>query len=585
MNRNTLYSQVLADEMARSGLQHIVIAPGSRNTPLVLAFAHHPRVRVWSVLDERSAAFMALGLAVATDTPVAMLCTSGSAAANFFPAIVEARQSRIPLIVITADRPPELRFSGANQTIDQVKIFGDYALWSVDMSLPEADMPADAFRNLRTTANRAFAVANGSPKGVVHLNVPFRKPLEPTPVSTDRTTPPDDAHERPMHAPYTTITRGTIALNDLQLDMLANVIDTYERGIIVCGPHTPRPAFAAVARLGLQTSYPLFVDGTTGLRNGYPQTMGAFDTFLSVSAPLPEPPDVVIRFGDVPTSQALSNYLDRITPAYRIHISGDGTWADDSHRTTHFLVADEKLACMQLFGRFTNREKGDWFQAWHDLETRTRAAIHNHMANAPMFDASAIYAALRALPVHTRLFIGNSLPARHLDQFDLPDHRKMDVFATRGASGTDGNVSVAVGIAAADPTRPVVAILGDITLYHDMNGLMALQRLGIPMTFIVINNDGGGIFHRLPIRNYEPAFTDLFITPHGLTFEHAARLYGLSYAAPGSLAELTAALDKSLGTRAPTLIEIRTDGRHDQRLRSELMDEVKKALGSHEIVA
>jgi 2-succinyl-5-enolpyruvyl-6-hydroxy-3-cyclohexene-1-carboxylate synthase len=578
MNRNTLYSQTLVDELARSGLQHVVIAPGSRNTPLVLAFADHPRVRVWSVLDERSAAFMALGLALATDTPVAMLCTSGSAAANFFPAIVEARQSRIPLIVITADRPPELRFSGANQTIDQVKIFGDYALWSVDMSLPEADMPADAFRSIRTTANRAFAVANGSPKGVVHLNVPFRKPLEPTPVPADRTTPPDDARERPMNAPFTTITRGTIALNDLQLDMLASMIETYERGIIVVGPNTPYEAQAAIARLSAQTHYPIFADGASGMRFGRGPVIGAYDTFLAAAA-LPEPPDVVLRFGDVPTSQALNTYLDRITPAYRVHISGDATWADDSHRTSHFIIADEKLALMQLFNRYENRPQSAWSQAWFALEAATWDAIDEAMATAERFDGQALWEIAGQLPEDARLFIGNSLPIRNFDQFARPLNKKLQVFASRGASGIDGNVSTAAGIAAADPTRPVVAVLGDLTLYHDMNGLMALTRLGIPLTIIVVNNDGGGIFHRLPIRDYEPAFTDLFITPHGLTFEQAAALYGLDYTRAVHQDEALAALGRSIATRTPALIEIPTDSQKDLRIRKAIMEKAKITLG------
>ncbi|XWX05538.1 2-succinyl-5-enolpyruvyl-6-hydroxy-3-cyclohexene-1-carboxylic-acid synthase (plasmid) [Aggregatilineales bacterium SYSU G02658] len=577
-NRNTLYSQTLVDELARSGLEHVVIAPGSRNTPLVLAFAEHPRVQVWSVLDERSAAFMALGLALATDRPVAMLCTSGSAAANFFPALVEAKQSRVPLIVLTADRPGELRHSGANQTIDQVKLFGGYALWSVDLLLPEADMPADAFRSLRTTANRAYAVANGIPKGVVHLNVPFRKPLEPTPVPSDRTTPPEDAAPRPLNAPAATIAYGTLALNTMQLDLIANLIDTYERGIIVCGPNTPAHARASIARLSVQTRYPLFADVASGLRFGRGEVIAAYDTFLSVGAPLPEPPDVVIRFGDVPTSQPLNDYLNRIRPAYRLHLSGDGVWADDSHRTTHFFVADEKLACMQLYSRFENRPASAWAERWHALERATQGALAAALADVERFDGHIAHEIAPALPDGAALFVGSSLPIRNMDQFAGPTDADLQVFANRGASGIDGNVSTAVGVAAAERGRPVVALLGDLTLYHDMNGLMALRRLNVPLTLVVVNNDGGGIFHRLPIRDYEPTFTDLFITPHGLTFEHAAAMYGLRYARCENTAGWQSALTESLSARAPTLIEIVTDGKADLARRKALMEQVKSAL-------
>lgn len=577
-NRNTLYSQTLVDELARSGLEHVVIAPGSRNTPLVLAFAEHPRVQVWSVLDERSAAFMALGLAWATEKPVAMLCTSGSAAANFFPAIVEAKQSRVPLIVITADRPGELRHSGANQTIDQVKLFGDYALWSVDLLLPEADMPAEAFRSLRTTANRAYAVANGLPKGVVHLNVPFRKPLEPTPVASDRTTPPEDAAPRPMNAPATTIAYGTLALNTMQLDMIANVIDTYERGWIVCGPNTPPHAYASIERLSAQTHYPILADAASGLRFRRNTALGLYDTFLNVGAPLPEPPDVVIRFGDVPTSQALNDYLNRIQPAYRIHLSGDGVWADDSHRTTHFFVADEKLACMQLYSRFENRPASAWAERWRALEQATRDVLEAALDDSERFDGHIAHELMACLPEEAAVFIGSSLPIRNVDQFGFPNGANLRVIANRGASGIDGNVSTAVGVAAADRARPVVALLGDLTLYHDMNGLMALRRLNVPLTLVVVNNDGGGIFHRLPIRDYEPTFTELFITPHGLTFEQAAAMYGLAYARYENAAGWHTALTESLSTRTPTLIEIVTDGKADLARRKAVMAQVKAAL-------
>ncbi|MFQ3647133.1 MAG: 2-succinyl-5-enolpyruvyl-6-hydroxy-3-cyclohexene-1-carboxylic-acid synthase [Anaerolinea sp.] len=577
-NRNILYSQTIVDELARSGLEHVVIAPGSRNTPLVLAFAEHPRVQVWSVLDERSAAFMALGLALATEKPVAMLCTSGSAAANFFPAVVEAKQSRVPLIVMTADRPGELRHSGANQTIDQVKLFGEYALWSVDLLLPEADMPADAFRSLRTTANRAYAIANGVPKGVVHLNVPFRKPLEPTPVPSDRTTPPEDAAPRPMNAPAATIVYGTLALNTMQLDMLANVIDTYERGLIVCGPNTPAHAYASIERLSAQTRYPILADAASGLRFRRKAVLGLYDTFLSVGAPLPEPPDVVIRFGDVPTSQALNDYLNRIRPMYRIHLSGDGVWADDSHRTTHFFVADEKLACMQLYSRFENRPASAWAERWQALELATKHALEAALKDTARFDGHIAHELVAALPAHSALFIGSSLPIRNVDQFAFPNDAGLRVFANRGASGIDGNVSTAVGVAAADRERPVAALLGDLTLYHDMNGLMALRRLNVPLTMVVVNNDGGGIFHRLPIRDYEPTFTELFITPHGLRFEQAAAMYGLRYIQCENVDGWQAALLTSLHEREPTLIEIVTDSKADLARRKAVMEQVRAAL-------
>jgi 2-succinyl-5-enolpyruvyl-6-hydroxy-3-cyclohexene-1-carboxylate synthase len=574
MNRNTLYSEVLVDELARSGLKAIAIAPGSRNTPLVLAFAQHPRIQVYSLLDERSAAFFALGLAMASGNAVAMLCTSGSAVANFFPAIVEAHQSRIPLLVITADRPQELRFSGANQTIDQVKIFGDYALWSVDMSLPEADMLPEAFRNIRTTANRAMSTANGIRKGVVHLNVPFRKPLEPTPVPSDAQTPPEDALPRAMNAPYTTLHHGTLALNDPQIDMLANIIETYPKGIIVCGANTPAHAHHAISMLATHAHYPIFADGTSGMRFGFDKVIGGYDIFLNGETQW-QSPDVVIRFGDVPTSQPLATYLDKIQATYRIHIVGDGVWADDSHRTTHLLMADEKLACMQVLRRFETRVGSAWLRHIQAIEHATWQIISTHLQDGVYSDGQVVYDVIDTLSPNSVVFIGNSLPVRNLDQFGKPTPKRIMAYGNRGASGIDGNISTALGIAAHDPQKPLVAIVGDITFYHDMNGLLGLRRLNIPITIVLINNDGGGIFHRLPIKDYEPTFTDLFITPHGLDFAHAAHLYGLEYTLANDSTSFKSALADSVTNKKMSVIEVKTDAKQDLAKRKRMIEAVK----------
>lgn len=560
-NRNTFACEILVDELARAGLKHVVLSPGSRNTPLVLAFAQHAHIRAYSLLDERGSAFFALGLAMATDAPVAVVCTSGSALANYFPAVVEAHQSRVPLLVLTADRPHELRHSGANQTIDQVKFFGDYALWSVDLEVPEA-LPADlTLRHLRTTANRAFATANGLRKGVVHVNMPFRKPLEPTPLAGDTTQAPSDATARDLNRPFTRISRGVLALEDEQLDMLANAIETHPRGWVVCGTNTPAHAHHAIAMLSARCGYALVADGTSGLRWGRDNVIGTYDTFLGQLPDLPAP-DVILRFGDLPTSQALNTYLDSIRPAYRVHIAGDGVWADDTHRTTHFLQADEKLACMQLFNRFEHRTGGAWMRGWRAIEATTVDALRESLATAPFFDAVAVQTVLDTLPEGARLFVGNSLPVRHLDQFGIPMPKKLTTWASRGASGIDGNVSTAFGIAAASDA-PTVAILGDVTLYHDLNGLLAAARVGVPLTIVLLNNNGGGIFHRLPIKDYDPAFTDFFITPHGLDFSHAAKLYGLGYVQASDRATLQHALSDSMTTRTATLIEVQTNAQDD----------------------
>lgn len=575
-NRNLLWAEIVVDELARSGLKAVCIAPGSRSTPLTLAFAAHPGITVYPHMDERSAAFFALGVALKTDQPVALVCTSGSATANFFPAIVEAHESQVPLIILTGDRPPELRDSGANQTIDQVKLYGSYALWSVDMALPEADPDPLLLRYLRTTAARAYATANGLRKGVVHLNMPFRKPLEPTAVATDKT---DVLPPREDDKPFTSIQRVNPPGHSDDFDFLGRVITQHERGIIICGPHTPHDLPYWVCRLADIAGYPILADPLSGLRfsdNTNRATVdGGYETFLN-GLPLASP-DVVIRYGQVPTSQWLSNYLDRAQPMHYIQVSENGVWADDLHRTTKFVQCHAVDLCSYVAPTIDRDSETEWLEQWRDVEAANWAAVDQQL-QGDAFDAAFVADLLDVLPENAHLFVGNSLSIRHVDQFGKPSAKNLHIFGSRGASGIDGNVSTALGIAS-QTTEPLVLLVGDITFYHDMNGLFAVKNLDLSnVTIVLMNNDGGGIFNRLPISGYDPAFTDLFIMPHGLQFEHAAKLYGLSYTQTSDRAIFRQMLRDKIGSGTPSIIEVRTDYKHDERRRREVIAAVKQAI-------
>lgn len=577
-NRNTLYAQIFVDELVRAGLRHVVLSPGSRNTPLVLAFARHGGLRVYSQLDERSAAFFALGLGLATGEAAAIVCTSGSAAANYFPAIVEAHQSQIPLLVLTADRPAELRHSGANQTIDQIKIFGDYALWAVDAALPEAEPPALSIRNLRALAGRALALANGPRAGVVHINLPLRKPLEPTPVPGDAVEAPADALPHADGEPFARVRAGVAALAERDADALAALIRQHPRGLIVAGPRavTP-PQVPALLALAQASGYPILADAISGLRFGAPGVIGAYDSLLAFADALPPAPDLVLRFGAVPTSQRLNDYLNAIRPSARVHIRASGVWADDSHRTTHFYAADEALAAQQIAARLPGSPDRAYAEAWATLEAAAWDALGAGLHEESLFDAQAVYDAAALLPAGGALFAGNSLPIRHLDQFGQPRAQALHAYANRGASGIDGNVSTALGIAAAQ--GPLALLVGDVTLYHDMNGLLALRRCGIPATIVLLNNDSGGIFHRLPIKDFEPEFSEYFLTAHGLDFRHAAALYGLEYQRVSTRDEFQQAFSSSVQrSEGARLIEVRTDAREDLRQRARITQRLDDAL-------
>ncbi len=565
-NPNTHWASIFVDELARGGLQAVCLAPGSRSTPLALAFAAQPAIRLYRHLDERSAGFFALGLALATGRPVALLCTSGTAAANFHPAVIEAYYAAVPLLVLTADRPPELRDSGANQTIDQVKMFGDHVRWAVDAPVPQADAPAVVLRHLRTLAARTLAAAAGPPCGPVHVNLPFRKPLEPDTATLAADLPVAVA---PALPPHTHISRGRLLPTYDHLTTIASLAG--QRGLIICGPGCPGGDFpAGVAAVAARLGWPILADPLSGLRHGAHVAgglvLGGYPLWLPALGQRRPRPDAILRFGAVPTSASLSAWLEESAPAAHVHVCDDGLWADDLHLTHTFIQADPTLFCARLAAMLDGAPVAEeWAAFFQQVEKTTWATVDRTLTNMPLFDGGAIAYSLAALPDGAVVFAGNSMPVRYVDAFDRPDTRPITLHGNRGASGIDGNVSTALGLAAAS-NRPVYAFLGDITFYHDMNGLLAARQHGLSdVTFIVTNNDGGGIFRRLPIARHDPPFTDLFLTPHGLTFGHAAALYGLEYRAVRDSAELDAALTDTHPRSAARLIEVMTDGAADHQ--------------------
>ena len=566
-NPNLRFSETLVAALAGAGLQAVCIAPGSRSTPLALAFDAHPEIETFLHLDERCASFFALGLAQATGRPVALVCTSGTAALEFHAAVVEAHMAGVPLLLLTADRPPELRHSGANQTIDQVKMYGDHLLWAVDAPLPEEDPPAVALRNLRTLAARSYAIADGLRKGPVHINLPFRKPLEPP-------SPYRPCFESKQG---TSIQRGAIVPTEAQLAEMAALISAHERGWIVCGPWAGRPPSSmveAVAELSRRTAYPIFADPLSGLRFG-PQTesapvIGSYESFLQHPTDF-DAPQAIIRFGAVPTSKYLNDYLERAAPPYQIHVRSSGVWADDSHRVSHFLQVDETAFCHQM-AEHCQRPLDKWAAAVLAVDQRS-SRVQTEFLRETWFDAAAVAAVVDALPPGANLFLGNSLPVRHVDQFARPDQNQLHVYGNRGASGIDGLVSSALGVAAADRAAPVVLLIGDISFYHDMNGLLAVRKHRLDnVTIVLFNNNGGGVFRRLPIAEDHARFEDLFLTPPGLDFAPAAAMYGLDFVRilDNDRAGLAQALCASLHSRRPAIIEVPTDGARDERLRRKL---------------
>ncbi|HMB50520.1 MAG TPA: 2-succinyl-5-enolpyruvyl-6-hydroxy-3-cyclohexene-1-carboxylic-acid synthase, partial [Natronoarchaeum rubrum] len=484
-NRNTLWAETLIAELVAGGVSAVCVAPGSRSTPLTVAAADHPDLTVFSHFDERSAAYFALGRARRTGEPTPLICTSGTAAANFHPAVIEASQARVPMVLLTADRPPELRDSGANQTIDQEKLYGDAVRWFRD--LPEPEPTGRKLRRLRTDAARAIAESTGVPAGPVHLNVPFRKPLEPIEVSDDV---PDDLAERePLGAvgrggPFVRTTGGRPTLDDAALDRLADGLAAADRGLIVAGPADPMTAAAdaaaspgvdpdAVARLAAATDFPILADPLSGLRFGShadaAPVLGGYDGYLDdrVVGDWPDP-EVVVRFGASPTSKPLRNYL-RDADARQYLLDPAGEWRDATFTTTDLLSADPERTIRTLAERLSadataaSADDANWRDRWLAAERDYWAAIDefdDDLDEGEPYEGAVVAAAIERAPDPATVFVSNSMPVRDLDRFGRPRGADLTALGNRGASGIDGIASTALGAGSATDD-PLVLVTGD----------------------------------------------------------------------------------------------------------------------------
>lgn len=571
-----LYIGAFVDELARAGMAHVCVAPGSRSTPLALTFAEQKNIKLWMHYDERSAAFFALGLAKATRQPVALVCTSGTAAANFFPAIIEAHYARVPLLVLTADRPPELRDAGAPQTIDQIKIYGRYAKWFVEMNLPEGT--PEVLRYARTVASRAVAEAKTAPAGVVHLNFPLREPLVPIPTKIDFET------ARPAGQPYATVSSGVRAPEPTSIEKLANELAQIERGLIIAGPQTNPDFPVAVTQLAEHLGYPILADPLSQVRCGphsRTNVIDSYDAFLRDEKMAEQlAPEVVLRFGPLPTSKPVLQYLQRHAHARQILID-EGEWQDPARLASDVSICEPTLFCqaltpLSLSGRGAGGEGRNWLTRWQSIAGVARAAITAQINSyAEPFEGRVFSELAACLPDGATLFASSSMPVRDLDTFFAGSARRLHFLANRGANGIDGVISSALGASVAGP---LVLVIGDIAFYHDMNGLLAAKLHGLNAVIVLINNDGGGIFSFLPQAAQPQHFEQLFGTPHGLDFAPAAELYGATLTRPNNWPEFQHAVKHGLAAGGLHIVEIRTHRETNVTLHREVWKAVSAKL-------
>ena len=548
------YIGAFVDELAQAGLHHVCFAPGSRSTPLAVMLAEHPDITLWTHLDERSASFFALGMARASREPVGLLCSSGTATANFYPAVIEARYGRAPLIVMTADRPPELQDVGAPQTIDQNRLYGEHAKWFANVALPESG--ADMDRYVRAIAGRAVSTAMSEPAGGVHLNFPFREPLMPArPV--DGVPNPARSSSRLFSA-----RQGKREPDPAMIGDLARRLEDHRRGLIVSGPQNDPALGAAAVELGTALGFPILADPLSLVRTGPHHDeliIDSYDAFLkdqSVCQMLE--PDVIIRFGAIPTAKPFLLYSQRYPNAWSILVDGGDGWNDPTLQSNDVIHADPVRFCERLTAAtkaHDYRPHSGWAIDWITIDQRTRETLTAALDQYDeMFEGRVFQELSHLLPAGSTLYAGNSMPVRDMDTFFPGSDQAIRFLSNRGANGIDGVVSSALG-ASTVSDGPTVLVIGDLSFYHDMNGLLAAKLHELNATIVLINNDGGGIFSFLPQAAHPEHFESLFGTPHGLTFEKAAELYGLRHTRVESWGAFTDAMQASLNETGVQIIE------------------------------
>ncbi len=595
--RNALYACMGAfiDELHRSGARNVVICPGSRSTPLAMVFAAQRGIRTWMHVDERSAAFFALGMAKRLHQPVALLCTSGTAAANFLPAIVEAKLTHVPLLVLTADRPHELRDNGAPQSIDQNRLYGTYVKWFVDLPLPEATN--EALRYMRTIAARSVAHAQTIPAAPVHLNFPLREPL--TPASVDDGLLQEELRDavawggRDHDIPYVDVHHpAPVAPTASTVASLLKLISTKRRGLIIVGPHDSAALTEPLVQLARLCGYPILADPLSQLRCGdhdHSMILSSYDAFLRNVAFIEQAqPELVLRFGAMPTSKPLLLYLKRYSSCPVVVIDGHNGWEEPTQLASDIIYADPVALCEHLLA--ASAQCGEqpspstaWANLWQHADSVARHTMEASIQTfEPFFEGRVFRELATLLPPDTMLYVGNSMPVRDLDTFFWNIPQRIHILGNRGANGIDGVISSALGASAAGQNKPALLVIGDLSFFHDLNGLLAARLHKLNLTIVLINNDGGGIFSLLPQAAYPEHFEQLFGTPTGLDYRPAVQMYGGHYQKVESWQQFRQQMSLGLESGGLHVIEVRTERASNVTMHRRLWEDIGRALSEQE---
>jgi 2-succinyl-5-enolpyruvyl-6-hydroxy-3-cyclohexene-1-carboxylate synthase len=555
---NVRWAHALIDGLAAAGVRHAYAAPGSRSTPLVLAASRHPLISLRMHFDERGTAFMALGSARATGIPALWITTSGTAVANGYPAVVEASVDAVPMLLLTADRPTELRGTGANQTIDQVEIFGRYPRWFVDVAPPDTSATDEDARRLASDSVRRSLETTPGP---VHLNCMFREPLAPA----------DSLPSLDIDATRAEVDASPLRRKRSDLSDVASRLLVARRGLVVVGrtndPEIGRTALMLTRRLG----WTALMDGASGGRPAANEGIIHYDAILASTLSPEQKPDLVLHIGARGTSKRLHQYLEASGADVIMLRQDERPFSLGVEET---VVHGRPVELLEALGDGTPEADADWADEWRATDQRVGEWLEGAEFLQTLNEPSVARLVAERVAAEDSLVLASSMPVRDVETFARAGTPRGRVFVNRGASGIDGTIATAVGIA--DTTeRSVTVLIGDLALLHDLNSLAAIRDAAAPVRIVVVNNDGGGIFSMLPIRKHEQDFEPLFGTPHGLGFGDAAAMFGLDYLQPESLEELDDVLSVSVRNE---LVEVRTNREENAALHREIFAAMRRDL-------
>jgi 2-succinyl-5-enolpyruvyl-6-hydroxy-3-cyclohexene-1-carboxylate synthase len=561
-----LLLRAMVDEFVRCGMRQACTSPGSRNTPIVLTLARDTRLESYSHIDERCSGFFALGAAKASGLPVAITCTSGTAAVNLAPAVTEAHEAAVPMILLTADRPPELRDVGAGQTIDQIKLYGDSVKWFFELGVPEAT--PERLRWARSLACRAFWVAVSGRPGPVHLNIPL-----PEPLVLDAPLPDDEpgGGGRVDGSPWMTLAQSSGTARSTPRE------HRFGGTVFVAGELGPDPALGAqLASFAERAGAPLLADPLSGARRG-DAAIAHYDLILRDPGTIDAlKPELVCRVGELPTSKPLRQWIDGLHDAHHVTYETDGRWSDPTSRVRWRSAG----GLQELFDRVASDDiipaDPTWLQAWRAADAAVHDAIGSVLTTSGLSEPVVSTILPTIVPSEATLFVAASMPIRDIEEFAPVRAAPPRVMANRGANGIDGTISSAFGVAATTDT-PVVLLIGDLALTHDIGGLLAATRTGLKLTIVLVDNGGGGIFDFLPIATQRDVFEGHVATPSGLDFARAAELFSCDYLTPTDVDAFRSAVMDGIESARTTLIHVRTERATNRVLHAEIE---RAALGA-----